>query len=110
MRTNEERLTAVHARASELRREKRAKQTRLWGAAGVLLCLALAAAPAMWMPRFAAMLSGAPDTMSASIFAENGALGYLVTALLAFLLGVSATMFCLHLRKWREEKDREDRP
>ena len=44
------------------------------------------------------------------MFSDSGALGYIVVALLAFLLGVSVTVFCLRLKKWREKKDREDLP
>ncbi len=110
MRTNEERLAAMHARAAELRRENRKKLTRLAGGASVVLCLALVAALAVWMPRLSAALPGAPGAMSASIFSGSEALGYIVVALLAFLLGVSVTVFCLRLKKWREDREREDRP
>ena len=110
MRTNEERIAAMHARAAELRREKRKRETRLAGAAAVVLCLALTVALAAWMPRLSTAMTGAPGAMSASIFSDSGALGYIVVALLAFLLGVSVTVFCLRLEKWREEKDREDLP
>ena len=109
MRTNEERIAAMHTRAAELRREKRKAQTRLAGGAGIVLCLALVVALCVWMPKLSTAISGAPDGMSASIFAESGALGYIVVALLAFLLGVCVTMFCLRLKKWREENDSEDR-
>ena len=48
--------------------------------------------------------------MSASLFSGSGALGYIVIALLSFLLGVSVTVFCFRLKKWQDERDREDRP
>jgi cell division protein FtsW (lipid II flippase) len=110
MRTNEERIAAMHARAAELRKEKRKRETRLAGLTAVVLCLALTVALAAWMPRLSTAMTGAPGAMSASMFSDSGALGYIVVALLAFLLGVSVTVFCLRLEKWREEKDREDLP
>ena len=109
MRTNEERIAAMHARAAELRREKRKRLTRLTGGISALLCLALVVALAACMPRLPMASAGAPDGMSGSIFAGSGTLGYIVVALLAFLLGVSVTVFCVRLRKWREDRDREDR-
>jgi hypothetical protein len=110
MRTNEERIAAMHARAAELRREKRKRETRIVGIEIIVLSLALVIALAAWMPRLSTAMTGAPGAMSASMFSDSGALGYIVVALLAFLLGVSVTVFCLRLKKWREEKDREDLP
>ena len=109
MRTNEERIAALHARAEELRRERRKRRTRLAGAAGIIFCLALTVGLAAWIPHLSTVLSGTPDSMSGSVFSDSGALGYLVTALLAFLLGVCVTVFCLRLKKWREDRDQEDR-
>ena len=110
MRTNEERIAAMHARAAELQREKRKKLTRLTGGVSVVLCLALIIALAAWMPGLPVASAGSPAGMSGSIFAESGALGYIVVALLAFLLGVSVTVFCVRLRKWQEQQNTEDRP
>ena len=110
MRTNEERIAAMHARAAELGREKRRKQTDLAAAVSVVLSLALIFALSAWMPHFSAAMTGAPDGMSASVFSGSGALGYIVIALLSFLLGVSVTVFCFRLKKWQDERDREDRP
>ena len=35
-------------------------------------------------------------------------LGFLVIALIAFVLGVAVTVFCFRLKKWNDEKDKED--
>ena len=108
MRTKEERIAAMHARAAELQREKRKRLTRLTGGISIVLCLALVVALAVWMPQLSVALPGTPEGMSASIFSASGTLGYIVVALLAFLLGVSVTVFCLRLKKWREDQDKED--
>ena len=112
MRTNEERIAAMHRRAAELKIEQRRRQARFAGATGVALCLALVILLALWMPGASAAVTGSsmPAGMSASIFAGSGALGYLVVAIVAFLLGVCVTVFCVRLRKWRDETDPEDRP
>jgi len=109
MRTNEERINAMHTRAAVLRREKRKRQTRLTGGVSIALCLVLIVVLAAVMPRLPLASAGTPSIMTGSIFAESGALGYIIVALLAFLLGVSVTVFCLRLKKWREDRDREDR-
>ena len=67
MRTNEERIAAMHARAAELRREKRKRETRIAGIVSIVLSLALVIALAAWMPRLSTAMTGAPGAMSASM-------------------------------------------
>ncbi len=112
MRTNDERLAAMHRRAGELTREKRKRQTIFVGAASCALGLALVIVLGLWMPSAAPALSHetASAGMSASMFSSAGALSYIVEGLLAFLLGICVTLFCIRLKKWREDSDKEDRP
>lgn len=35
-------------------------------------------------------------------------LSFLVIASIAFVLGVAVTVFCFRLKKWNDEKDKED--
>ena len=46
---------------------------------------------------------------SASSFANNGVLGYIVIALLAFCLGVLVTVFCFRMRNHMNETENDDR-
>ena len=110
MRTNEERLAAMHRRAAELAREKRKKRSVLAGALSIAACLTLLIVLAVHIPGASAILSpGVSGTsMSGSIFSENGSLGYIVIAIIAFLLGISVTVFCFRLKKWRDRKDNGD--
>ena len=70
-----------------------------------MLVLALA----LWMPEAGAVptLNGT-GSMSASIFTDSGYLGYIVIGIVAFLLGCAVTVFCLRLRKWQKDKEKED--
>ncbi len=108
MWTNEERLAALHARASELEKERRAKRVRVLQTAGVCLCLAAVIALAALMPGLTASITpeAAADSMRASIFAGSRALGYIVIAVVAFLLGAAVTVFCFRLKKWRGGADK----
>ena len=110
MRTNEERIAAMHERAAELRVEKRKRQAYLAGTASAALCLVLVILLAAQMPRLVPVSVEAPagPGMSGSMFAANGALGYIVIALVAFVLGVCVTVFCFRLKKWRDSADNKE--
>ena len=107
MRTNEQRIAALHSRAAQLHKENMLRRTRLIGAAGATLCLGAALLPAL---RFAglAVLPGALNAeaaLSASLFAECPTLHFLAIAIVAFLLGAVATVFCFHLRAWHNRQE-----
>ena len=106
MRTNEQRIELMHQRAAQINRENRDRKIRLIQAAslcgGFVLVIVLA-----FVIRSLAKLSvegNIPYGMSASVFARNEILGYVIIAIVAFLLGISVTVFCFYLRKWNEER------
>ena len=49
-----------------------------------------------------------PGNMQASIFNGSSSVGYIVIAVIAFLLGAFVTVFCFRLKKWQEKKNREE--
>ena len=115
MRTNEERINAMHAQASELKKQKRARQVKIIQAAGAAVSFAATIVLAVCMPRLADFGTGSPigpadsaRDMNASIFGNSTALGYIVIALIAFLLGVTLTIFCFRLREWQKQKDQQE--
>ncbi len=109
MRSNEQRIDALHKRAAELKKSSMLIRTWVLGAASVACSFALLMLLVNWMPGTADTLApGEPSGMSGSIFSENGFLGYLVTALIAFLLGISVTMFCFCLKKRQEKQNNEE--
>lgn len=101
MRTNEEMLSAVHGRASEMRRARSRRRTVLMGGGAAACAVALIALMALAMPSLQDSLVPGSDgaAMQASILADSGALGYAVVGIVAFLLGVAVTVFCVLLRK-----------
>ena len=112
MRTDEERINRMHARAAELSRQKRARKVKIMQVAGGVVSFAAAIMLAIFVPRAACLDAGNPagqtDGMHASIFGDSAALGYIVIAIITFLLGVTITIFCFRLRKWQEQKDKEE--
>ena len=109
MRTDEERIKAMHERAANIKREARRRKVMVIQAAASVVSFAAVIVFACLVPGIVG--KGMPEIvsggMNASIFSGNDMLGYIVTGVLAFLLGASVTIFCYRLKKWEEEKDRD---
>ena len=112
MRSNEERVVEVKRRIAEKERQKKLRRSRIAAVSAVAACLVLILVLSLFMPGIAGQLrpGGYSDyEMVASMFGENGALGYIIIGLLAFLLGVCVTIVCFRIRLLsREEQRMED--
>lgn len=107
MRSYDDRLAALNKRASELKKEQRRKKILAAQAASFCLCLVLLGVLAAYMPGLMAHQSPEePSTgMNASVFSQSGTLAFVVTGILAFLLGVAVSVFCMYLNRWNKEKN-----
>ena len=107
MRTNKEMIRAVHDRAANMRRQQRRRRNILLGSGATALALAVIALMVINMPAITERL--APEsatTMQASILTDSGLLGYAVVGIVAFLLGITVTMFCVLLRSRHDEEEK----
>ena len=113
MRSNEERVAEVKRRIAEKERQKKLRRSRIAAFSAVAACLVLILVLSLFMPGIAGQLrpGGYSDyEMVASMFGENGALGYIIIGLLAFFLGVCVTILCFRIRLLnREEQSMEDK-
>lgn len=113
MRSNEERVVEVKRRIAEKKRQKKLRRSRIAAVSAVAACLVLIVVLSLFMPGIAGQLrpGGYSDyEMVASMFGENGALGYIIIGLLAFFLGVCVTILCFRIRLLnREEQSVEDK-
>ena len=113
MRSNEERVAEVKRRIAEKERQKKLRRSRIAAVSAVAACLVLIVVLSLFMPGIAGQLrpGGYSDyEMVASMFGENGALGYIIIGLLAFFLGVCVTILCFRIRLLnREEQSMEDK-
>lgn len=100
MRTNEERIEAMHRRAAELEREQRVRKARFAGTAAALVSFAAVILLAIMMPDLFQVVVPENSGMSGSIFASGGHLGGIVICIIAFLLGAAASAFCFRLRDY----------
>ena len=89
------------------------RRSRIAAVSAVAACLVLIVVLSLFMPGIAGQLrpGGYSDyEMVASMFGENGALGYIIIGLLAFFLGVCVTILCFRIRLLnREEQSVEDK-
>lgn len=97
----------MHARANELNREERVRKVRIMQSAGAAIAVAATIMLAVFLPKINDFepdsVVGSGD-MHASILSNSGTFGYVVIAIIAFLFGVAATMFCYRVREWQERK------
>lgn len=108
MRTNEERIEAMHRRAAELEREQRVRKARFAGTAAALVSFAAVILLAIMMPDLSQVVVPENSGMSGSIFASGGHLGGIVICIIAFLLGAAASAICFRLREYT--RGNVDRP
>ena len=116
MRTNEERIAAMHQRAAVLVRERRTRMARVLSVSAAAACLVMIFGLSFYVPTVTGTMdsSSIASGMNASLFADAGALGYVVVGILAFTLGILLTMLCFHLKDWQNESpdslNRANRP
>ena len=108
MRTNEERIAAMHRRAAELERKKRERVARVLSFSAVAACLVMIIGLSFSIPRVMdtmdiSGMARVTEGVNASLFATAGVLGYVVTGILAFLLGIAVTVLCFRLKMWKDE-------
>jgi len=108
MRTSEQRVGELHRRM-KLRRRARARRNRMIGVSAVALCLAAALIFAVGVSRSSVQIHGLnAGGVTASIFAEHEALGFVLVALVAFCLGALVTVLCHRLASRRDDRERWD--
>lgn len=111
MRTNEERIAALHKRAVELERVKKQHRSRILQVVSVTACFAAVILLAFVMPGFSgALVAGdIQGSMNASIFSGSSAAGFIVIGILAFLFGAAVTVFCFRLEKLQNSRELENK-
>ena len=111
MRTSEERIRELHCRMDVMQEKEihRRYVARCTAAAAACLAVAvlLAAVISQAMARVSEYPGGAP-AFSGSIFADHEALGYVVTAFLAFCLGTLVTILCFRLKRREKTEGQQD--
>ena len=113
MRTDEERIKAMHRRAAEIEKNRR---IRIIQTAAFALCAVMIVCLAAVMPALSGAMTpdGVLQDMNGSIFSGSSIFGCLVIGIIAFILGVSVTVFCYQVNKLQanaisdDDDDKED--
>jgi len=106
MRTTDQQLQEILARA-EIIRENRAQKKRIViDAISVLCCLVLLAGASAALPSLDAAAGQSVSQHYGSLILGSSYIGYVVIGVLAFALGVCVTLLCLHWKKLKKEHDR----
>jgi len=95
MRSTEERIDLMHAKVEEMRRDHDKKLIRIYGSASALMALLLIA--------FSAYVIGSPGTimdadMAGTSMLSESAGGYVIVAVISFIIAVMVTVACLRLQ------------
>ena len=101
MRTAEERINAMHLRAAEIQTERKQRNVNILSSAVAIAGFAAVILLGIMMPGLTdkVTINGVYDGYNASIFSESSTIGFVVVAILSFLLGAAVTVFCFRIRK-----------
>ena len=113
MRTSGERITSLHERMKKYRRKQEQRQTMLTGTACICLALCLVfiifketVHPTGFIdPANTVNTTGTAHLYSGSMMLSENAGGYVLAAIIAFMVGVVITVICLHLKNNQKRKD-----
>lgn len=109
LRTSEERIAAMHARASEMRYEMARRRSRAVVISAAFVSIALILNLAFIMPatmNHFMSLNGI-DEMKGSILSGSPIIGYIVIGIISFLLGAAVTLLCFKTRAFHQPPDGE---
>ena len=110
MRSSEERIASMHHRALELAGEQHRRRVQAATVAGYLVAIAVVVGVVFYLTHFFVQATPEPrhSQLSASVFYGGGALELIVVGVVAFLAGVSATIFGFRLKDWQQYRPRKE--
>jgi len=110
MRSTEERIEYMHQRAAEIDHQRRSRYAALIQIIGIAACVIIIITLGIIMPGISKSIKYGTTVldMGGSIFSDNNIFGYVVIAIIAFLLGIALTIFCYRIRKWKDYRKNED--
>ena len=99
--SQEEALREILRRGEILARKRRHRSVRLLSGACLVLSALLVAA--VWQAAGMSATGAGGSVYGSYLLSEEGG-GYVLTGVIAFILGIVFTLFCLHLRNKRQDK------
>ncbi len=107
MRNTDQQLKNILERSENIRkRHENNRKTALYSI-GIGLCMILVAMTVVFAPSVIEGAVQTEDMRYGSLILSAGHMGYVIIALLAFILGILITLLCFHLNEIRKIKDTE---
>lgn len=103
MRNIDEQMAEIKKRSDRMKRKQLLRQKITADTAAVCACLVLLVAAAPAMPAVSYGMQYSAGTYYGSLLLPSSTLGYVVIAVLGFLLGICVTLLCVHMHKQKEE-------
>ena len=107
MRSHEERIAEVKRRIAEKERRRRQRQERIAALFGVAIIVGVSLFMPDMVNRMEPGISSGFGT-AATMLGGSAALGYIVTGLLAFILGVCVTIACFRICLLHKDEQSEE--
>ena len=104
MRSVEEQMNEIRRRKDIYAKTKILKRKMIGECAVCIVCLALMAFGAAFLPKINIGSDHAQILQYGSVIKSLPVIGYILIAILAFIMGSAATMACIH---WKEHKKKE---
>lgn len=106
MRSTEDQLREIMKRADHVKEKKASKKAAVSYALSACACILLLAVTFMYIPGISRADTTEAQGQYGSLMLNTSFMGHVVIGVLAFLLGVCLTLFCIHMRNQRK-KERE---
>jgi len=104
MRSIDEQMNEIRRR-KDIYNQKKILRNKMIGECSVgVVCLILMISGAIFLPKLEIVNDHAQIVQYGSVIKSLPVIGYLLIAILAFIMGVAVTMACLH---WKENKKKE---
>ena len=104
MRSIDDQMNEIRRRKDIYGQAKTLRKKMIAEVATGIVCLALMALGALFIPKLDLVRDNAPLLQYGSMIQSLPVIGYVLIAILAFATGVAMTLACIH---WKEHKEKE---
>ena len=105
MRSIDEQMNEIRRRKDIYSEIKTLRRKMIAESIVSVVCLGLVISTVMFLPKLDFVRDNAPILQYGSMIQSLPVIGYILIALLAFAMGIAATMACIH---WKEHKKKEN--
>ena len=105
MRNTDEQLNEILKRSDRLKDIKTLRQRMIADIAGMLCTLLLLFGAAVCSPKVYDLAEGEMEVRYGSLILATDHMVIVIIGVLAFLLGILFTLFCIHLREYKKTKE-----